>query len=988
MDWPTSAEYTETIQNLAHCMGDEELRAGEPTLNALGLPMLWSGGFANVYKIHNTKTKRTWALKCFTRKVTGQEDRYRHISEHLKRARLRFMVDFVYLNQGVRVRGQWFPALKMRWVEGGIRLNQFIEDNLDRPNTLRELLKLWPRMASQLRRAEIAHADLQHGNVLLVPKSNRRLVLRLIDYDGMHVPSLAGTPSTELGHPAFQHPQRSRERIYSAEVDRFSHLAIFTAIHCLAVGGRELWQRFNNGDNLLFRQKDFHDPASSEVFHTLWELPDADSRALAGRMALACKAPLAETPLLKDVTNGQVFPLSPREHDAATSILGSNVPAVPVAALEPIGAVSEDSRLNALLTAEELPPAEPMAPALRAAIRESEKPAPEPIDWDNISLIDLPLLFDRFLARISGDDNTVLHNFFRAMSVAGIILFVTLPLYALFKTTGSSPAQVESVTAVATSETTSLDTTTDSPRLTDEFTNKIGMRFKLIPAGEFLMGTPGSQPGVDNNESPQHRVKISTPFHMAVHEVTQGQFEKVMGRNPSEFKGTTRPVDNVSWDDAVEFCTKLSKMDTRFFCRLPTEAEWEYACRAGTTTPYSCGDRLTSLYAWSQDDGDAGTHPVGKLQPNAWGLYDMHGNVWEWCLDYYDAEYYVASPKTDPAGFATGSDRTVRGGGWADTNWTCRSAYRYKAASDKRSRYIGFRVVLVPTELELRVTYTPRPDKSAPKVTTSSVIAKRLSRSADYTNGIGMHFKLIPAGEFMMGSPDDAPIKSKIETPQHRVRITKNFYLAMTEVTQREWEQIMEGRPWERSTYTKVGPDYPASNIDWAEATEFCNRLSQKENRTYRLPTEAEWEYACRAGTTTSYSFGNDGADLDAYAWFRTNAEYAKEEYSHQMGRKLPNPWGLYDMHGNESEWCADWYDDDYYDDAPLEDPAGPDYGKYRACRGGSWAYFESDCRSASRDRASPTDGRGFRVLLEYPNPKRNPLIPPRNAVSADTAKE
>ena len=168
MDWPTSADYGEAVQNLKYSMSEAELRAGEAAADAFGLPMLWAGGFADVYKIHNPKTKNTWALKCFTRKVTGQEDRYRHISDHLKKARLPFMVDFTFLNEGICIRGQWFPALKMRWVEGGIRLNEFVQDYLDRPRMLKQLLALWPKMASRLRRKKITHADLQHGNVLLV----------------------------------------------------------------------------------------------------------------------------------------------------------------------------------------------------------------------------------------------------------------------------------------------------------------------------------------------------------------------------------------------------------------------------------------------------------------------------------------------------------------------------------------------------------------------------------------------------------------------------------------------------------------------------------------------------------------------------------------------------------------------------------------------------------------------------------------------------
>lgn len=164
---------------------------------------------------------------------------------------------------------------------------------------------------------------------------NRGVALKLIDYDGIHVPALSGRGSPEAGHPAFQHPRRSCEGIYSAEVDRFSHLAIYTAIQCLTVGRESLWQRFNNDDNLLFREGDFEDPSRSDLFHSLWELPDAESRSLVGRLVLACRGPLGEVPLLSEVTevpDGEVFSLSRSETEAVTSLLAGGVSPVPLAA--------------------------------------------------------------------------------------------------------------------------------------------------------------------------------------------------------------------------------------------------------------------------------------------------------------------------------------------------------------------------------------------------------------------------------------------------------------------------------------------------------------------------------------------------------------------------------------------------------------------------------------------------------------------------------
>ena len=313
MAWAKATQFIEAVQDLRGSTEDEELRQGEVACTRLGLPMLWSGNFADVYKIHCPATGNTWALKCFTRAINGRQDRYRHVAAHLEAADLPFTVPFVYLEQGIRIRGQWFPAVKMQWVEGQT-LNRFVEESLDKPLMLRQLLDLWPKLAARLRGAGIAHADLQHGNVLFVPMPDGKLALKLIDYDGMWVPSLADSPSGEMGHPAYQHPQRQRQGIYNPHVDRFSHLVIYTAVHALATGHGELWQRFNNDENLLFRESDFQAPEQSELFRALWETNDPSIRGLVGRLILACAQPLEEVPWLDlVVVNGQVLALTRAE---------------------------------------------------------------------------------------------------------------------------------------------------------------------------------------------------------------------------------------------------------------------------------------------------------------------------------------------------------------------------------------------------------------------------------------------------------------------------------------------------------------------------------------------------------------------------------------------------------------------------------------------------------------------------------------------------
>ena len=222
------------------------------------------------------------------------------------------------------------------------------------------------------------------------------------------------------------------------------------------------------------------------------------------------------------------------------------------------------------------------------------------------------------------------------------------------------------------------------------------MKLRLIPAGEFMMGSPGTEPNRDDDET-QHGVSITKPFYLGVTEVTQEQYQKVMVTNPSKVKGPQNPVERVNWAEAVEFCGKLSAMPaektTGHVYRLPTEAEWEYACRSGTTTAYGYGDDAFRLgdYGWFRSNSDTKPHPVGEKKPNAWGLYDMHGGVYEWCQDWSGA--YPSGSATDPTGATSGSYRVYRGGSWDYYAWSCRSAARYGGSPVYRSSILGFRVL-------------------------------------------------------------------------------------------------------------------------------------------------------------------------------------------------------------------------------------------------------------------------------------------------------
>ncbi len=232
-----------------------------------------------------------------------------------------------------------------------------------------------------------------------------------------------------------------------------------------------------------------------------------------------------------------------------------------------------------------------------------------------------------------------------------------------------------------------------------QFTNSVGMRFAWISPGEFMMGSPNKEKGRGDDEH-HRKVTLTKGFYLGIHPVTQEQWQAIMGANPSHFKGEKNlPVEQVSWGDCQAFCKKLGGQDKKPY-RLPTEAEWEYACRAGTTTPYHYGETLAVEQAnyngnFVYGTGKPGvyrekTTPVGSFQANAWGLFDMHGNVWQWCHDWHGG--YAGKHLTDPQGPKNGKDRVLRGGAWGSHPIFCRSANRNFIAPDNRSEYYGCRV--------------------------------------------------------------------------------------------------------------------------------------------------------------------------------------------------------------------------------------------------------------------------------------------------------
>ena len=299
---------------------------------------------------------------------------------------------------------------------------------------------------------------------------------------------------------------------------------------------------------------------------------------------------------------------------------------------------------------------------------------------------------------------------------AGLLACVAIWIVLAVTKDGSQEAAIESKApespppSVKSARPAPVPTTLPKKELAVDLGNGIKLEMVLIPAGEFMMGSPDSDKDAGGEEKPRHRVQITKPFYLGKYLVTQEQWEAVMGNNPSHFKGPKNPVEQVSWDDCQQF---LGKLNERFrgphpsplpagegTFQLPSEAQWECACRAGSTTRFCFGDDESGLgdYGWYGANSGQTTRGVGEKKPNAWGLYDMHGNVWEWCQDWYDGGYYANSPADDPTGPATGTIRVIRGGHWNYGAGICRSAIRKGCGPGDRYDGLGFRVSLVPAD--------------------------------------------------------------------------------------------------------------------------------------------------------------------------------------------------------------------------------------------------------------------------------------------------
>ena len=498
--------------------------------------------------------------------------------------------------------------------------------------------------------------------------------------------------------------------------------------------------------------------------------------------------------------------------------------------------------------------------------------------------------------------------------------------------------------------------------------------FRWCPSGTFTMGSPSSEPGRNANEV-AHSETIPTGFWIMETEVTHAMYDELMDLPAPSAALKNRPVSSVSWDKSRNFCDLLSRITGQNFT-LPTEVQWEYACRAGSTSAYNFGAESSSLckngnYSdqshaevasptpettkdAAHNDGFERSAPVKSFPPNAWGLYDMHGNVFEWCL------YPCSQPLEETPNPAK---RVRRGGGFHSSLATCRSAARSSLSyGDDQS---GFRIVY-------RGDALPKaPEKIARKVDADKTRIDGDIRRPGRTPGQRAEVKVGDVSFIFRWCPPGATLLYRSTSKD--VAISQGFWMLETEVTQQMYKKVTGKNP---SQF--VGKYNPVEQVSWTDAQLFCQQLSQQlppqmGKVGFFLPTEAQWVYAGRAGKLQKYVTGDSLAvnDANCHAEMPCPGEAQGKYIASTLptGSYAPNAWGFYDMHGNVGEWCYDRYDAQYRAKRSANmffDPVGAPVGTNRIVRGGSWfspyesSRFLTGFYSIAPESATPKIG--FRI--------------------------
>ena len=566
MEYPSITQYKEAVL-FQESFEAEELQCLRPVMDG-SEPVMTSGNFAVVFKMQNPKTGETFALKCFTQDQDGRAEAYRQIMEEMRYVRSPYFLNLQYIERGIWAGDyDWdegFPVVLMPWVEGEPLDQHIIRLAHTNPERLHLVAYEFSVMASWLVNQPFAHGDIKPDNILV--RADGAMVL--VDYDGLFVPSMLGTPSREAGTPAFRHPNRP-SMPFDERIDDFPLACINLSLYLIALKPG-LLQKYGAKDRLLFTETDYQN--------------------------------LSQCKLLKDIL-----------------------------------ALCHDVQLQRLYA-----------------------------------------LF--FIALSEGSLERCENRL--------MLLRPPHQDFGILRQPYANHVPVEDV-EFENEITPQQDLTFN--------VNGVQFRMKYVEGGTFMMGAPDTDSDAFTKEKPAHNVTLDS-FYIAETQVTWELWEVVMGNIDPFYHvdDNKRPVVGVTWDDCWTFITKLNEISGKRFA-LPTEAQWEYAARGGKKSKgykYAGGDNIDDV-AWWRNNSTLHTHRVAQKKPNELGLYDMTGNVWEWCMDRFSSKYYSKSSKKNPQGPAIGESRVLRGGCTANDARYCRLSCRGFRKSIHKIFGVGLRLMLV-----------------------------------------------------------------------------------------------------------------------------------------------------------------------------------------------------------------------------------------------------------------------------------------------------
>ena len=721
MSWPSAGDYDDAVQSPSTCFDDPELKRGVAATNTMGLPRVASGNFASVYEI--TTADQRWAIRCYTRQPPKrQEEHYAALTQHLAALRLPMLAEFHHMQRGIRIRGTWYPAVKMEWIEG-TPLNNFVEQQVKHDaSALVRLAESWRKVASDLSHHRIAHGDLQHGNILITKQGS----FRLVDYDAMFVPALAGRECPELGHNHFQHPEREAKH-YDERLDHFSSLVIYTSLRALAAD-KGLWSSAN-GDSLIFQAPDYKNPLNSKVFRRLRNNQQAEVRSLGLALEGYCNVRPEAVPPLEQI-------LTSLSHGSPQTSLGATSSTKTPDWARPEPATGRRKAPKKTREPKSPPPPQPTQPPLPL-------PAPPPAWWRGpAGRCVIPISVCCALAaivycepnyqaqtKVQAEAKAKAEFEFKSKAEAKTQAEAKaksenkLMAEAKAKAEFEFKSKAEVAEAKLKAENEAKEKMAAEKAEAEAEAKRMAKEKRLADAKAKLEADTKARATAlatatklrlwTNSLGMPFATVAGTPVFFSVWDTRVQDYQtfasatKRSWPKPSFQQEPTHPAVNVSWNDAQAFCKWLTERGRRageipagVIYRLPQD--WEWSVAVGLNEPKAGSPKvkdaaINGVYPWSGQyppprgvgnyaasvnvDDFANTSPVGSFTANAFGLYDMGGNVWQWCEDLYTP---------------TSTARVLRGGSWGNYySNTLLSSYRADNAPGDRYDYIGFRVVLV-----------------------------------------------------------------------------------------------------------------------------------------------------------------------------------------------------------------------------------------------------------------------------------------------------